>query len=145
MQGRMNGLMWMDITVVWMNAYVCVDECVYVYTHPSIHPPTHPAIHPPVQAQPYIYIYIYTHTHYFTCIFTYTILKRDHMVRRLAVPGPPPCMVWSGRWGGGAGVCGNGRGPLELPLDGGVVLGGRPGLTCKSFASRKPCNVARAQ
>ena len=103
MQGRMNGLMWMDITVVWMNAYVCVDECVYVYTHPSIHPPTHPAIHPPVQAQPYIhiYIYIYTHTHYFTCIFTYTILKRDHMVRRLAVPGPPP--AWYGLVGVGGG------------------------------------------
>ena len=34
--------------------------------------------------------------------------------------------------------------PLELPLDGGVVLGGRPGLARKLFASRKPYNVARA-
>ena len=55
-------------------------------------------------------------------------------------------MVWSGRGGGGVGpgVCGNGRGALELPLDGGVVLGGRPGLTCKPFASRIPYNVAGA-
>ena len=42
------------------------------------------------------------------------------------------------------GVWGNGRGPLELPLDGGVVLGRRPGLTRKPFASRIPYNVARA-
>ena len=47
-------------------------------------------------------------------------------------------MVWSGRGGGG------GAGVLELPLDGGVVLGGRPGLTRKPFASRIPYNVARA-
>ena len=54
-------------------------------------------------------------------------------------------MVWSGRGvGGGAGVCGNGRGSLELPLDGGVVLGGRPGLTRKPFARRIPYSVARA-
>ena len=63
------------------------------------------------------------------------------------VPGPPPPpMVWSvGVGGGGVGVCGNGRGaePLELPLDGGVVSGGRPGLTRKPFASRIPYNVAQ--
>ena len=41
-------------------------------------------------------------------------------------------------------MCGNGWGPLELPLDGGVVLGGRPGLTRKPFASRIPYSVARA-
>ena len=47
-------------------------------------------------------------------------------------------MVWSGRGGGG------GDWRLELPLDGGVVLGGRPGLTRKPFASHIPYNVARA-
>ena len=56
-------------------------------------------------------------------------------------------------WYGLVGVGGGGRWgvrkragaePLELPLDGGVVLGGRPGLTRKPFASRIPYNVARA-
>ena len=56
--------------------------------------------------------------------------------------------VWGGTigpWYGGGRVCGNGRGPLELPLDGGVVLGGRPGLTRKPFASRIPYNVLAAR
>ena len=48
------------------------------------------------------------------------------MVRRLAFQAPPPAlpMVWSGTgWGGGAGVCGEGWGPLELQLE------KRPGVT----------------
>ena len=41
-----------------------------------------------------------------------------YMVRRLAFPEPPPPngMVWYGV-GGGAGVCGEGWGPLELQLE----------------------------
>ena len=35
-------------------------------------------------------------------------------------------------------MCGNGRGSLELPLDGGVVLGGRPGLTRTCTLNRTP-------
>ena len=57
---------------------------------------------------------------------------------------PPPPWYGLVGVGGGAGVCGNGRGPLELSLAGGVVLGGRLGLTRKPFASRIPYNVARA-
>ena len=49
------------------------------------------------------------------------------------VPSPPPPPPLGG--GGGAGVCGKG-------WWGGA--GGRPGLTRKPFASRKPYNVARA-
>ena len=51
-----------------------------------------------------------------------------YMVRRLAFPGPPPPndgMVWYGV-GGGAGVCGEGWGPLELQLE------KRPGVTDKT-------------
>ena len=71
------------------------------------------------------------------------------MVKRLAFPAPPPPsppMVWSGRGpegGGGAGVCGEGSGRLELQLE------GRPGVTdearivCKPYASHKSCNVAQ--
>ena len=67
---------------------------------------------------------------YMTCIYG----------QASGVPGPPPPhMVWSGTGGGGGRKR---RGPLELPLDGGVVLG--PGLTRKPFAGRKPYNVARA-
>ena len=54
----------------------------------------------------------------------------------VSVPGPPP--PWYGLvgvGGGAAGVCGNGRVPLELPLDGGVVLGGARAHT---QARRKP-------
>ena len=140
MQGRMNGLMWMDITVVWMNAYVCVDECVYVYTHPSIHPPTQPSIHPSRRN----HIYIYTHTHITLRAYLHTPYSSVTIWSGVwRFPARPP--AWYGLVGvGGAGVCGNGRGPLELPLDGGVVLGGRPGLTRKPFASRIPYNVARA-
>ena len=65
------------------------------------------------------------------------------MVRRLAFPAPPPPMVWSGR-GGGGGWRVRKRGPLELPLDNGVVLAWRPVFTRKPFASRIPYNVARA-
>ena len=32
-------------------------------------------------------------------------------------PPPPPWYGLAGVGGGGAGVCGNGRGPLELPLN----------------------------
>ena len=55
------------------------------------------------------------------------------MVRRLAFPAPPP-MVWSGTgWGGGgAGVCGEGWGPLELQLE------KRPGVTDKASIVHKP-------
>ena len=57
------------------------------------------------------------------------LLYNAYMVRRLAFPPPPPPpppMVWFARGGwGGAGVCGKGSGPLELPLDGGVVLAAR--------------------
>ena len=49
------------------------------------------------------------------------------MVRRLAFQAPPPRppngMVWYGVGGGGAGVCGEGWGPLELQLE------KRPGVT----------------
>ena len=57
------------------------------------------------------------------------------MVRRLAFQAPPPRppngMVWYGV-GGGAGVCGEGWGPLELQLE------KRPGVTDKASIVRKP-------
>ena len=55
------------------------------------------------------------------------------MVRRLAFPAPPPPQ-WYGlvRGGGGAGVCGEGWGPLELQLE------KRPGVTDKAGIVRKP-------
>ena len=57
------------------------------------------------------------------------------MVRRLGFPHPSPPMVWSGTgWGGagGAGVCGEGWGLLELQLE------KRPGVTDKASIVRKP-------
>ena len=66
------------------------------------------------------------------------------MVRRLAFPAPPPPWYGLAGVGGGGGWRVRKRGPLELPLDGGVVLAGRPGLTRKPFASRIPYDVARA-
>ena len=66
---------------------------------------------------------------YMTCIYG----------QASGVPGPPPTWYGLVRVGGGGRKR---RGPLELPLDGGVVLG--PGLTRKPFAGRKPYNVARA-
>ena len=56
------------------------------------------------------------------------------MVRRLAFPAPPPPngMVWYGVGGGGAGVCGEGWGPLELQLE------KRPGVTDKASIVHKP-------
>ena len=59
------------------------------------------------------------------------------------VPSPPP-RVWSGG-GGGAGMCGEGSGRVELQLE------GRPGITdeamivCKPYASHKSCNVAQSR
>ena len=41
-------------------------------------------------------------------------------------------MVWYGVGGGGAGVCGEGWGPLELQLE------KRPGVTDKASIVRKP-------
>ena len=58
--------------------------------------------------------------------------QEAYMVRRLAFPAPPPNgMVWYGV-GGGAGVCGEGWGPLELQLE------KRPGVTDKASIVRKP-------
>ena len=51
------------------------------------------------------------------------------------VPSPPPPpngMVWYGVGGGGAGVCGEGWGPLELQLE------KRPGVTDKASIVHKP-------
>ena len=53
------------------------------------------------------------------------------------VPSPPPPngMVWygvRGEGGGGAGVCGEGWGPLELQLE------KRPGVTDKASIVHKP-------
>ena len=55
------------------------------------------------------------------------------MARRLAFPAPPP-LVWSGTgWAGvGAGVCGEGWGPLELQLE------KRLGVIDKASIVRKP-------
>ena len=48
-------------------------------------------------------------------------------------PDPPNGMVWYCKGGGGwAGVCGEGRGPLELQLE------KRPGVTDRASIVRKP-------
>ena len=61
------------------------------------------------------------------------------MVRRLAFPAPPP-PGGSGRGGGGWRVRKR-RWSCHWMVG---VLGGRPGLTRKPFASRKRYNAARA-
>ena len=55
------------------------------------------------------------------------------------VPGLPPPLVWSGRGGEGGLACAETRGPLELPLDGGVVLGGA--ARARTPALRKPYSL----
>ena len=64
-----------------------------------------------------------------------------YMVRRLAFPAPPPPngMVWYGV-GGGAGVCGEGWGPLELQLE---KRPDKAGIVRKPCASHKSYNVAQ--
>ena len=67
------------------------------------------------------------------------------MVRRLAFPAPPPPngMVWYGRGGEGAGVCGEGWGPLELQLEKRPGVTDKAGIVRKPYASHKSYNVAQ--
>ena len=64
------------------------------------------------------------------------------MVRRLAFPAPPQ---WYGlvRGGGGAGVCGEGWGPLELQLEKRPGVTDKAGIVRKPYASHKSYNVAQ--
>ena len=71
------------------------------------------------------------------CIYIYIHIYVWSGVWRSQVPPPPNGMVWYGVGGGGAGVCGEGWGPLELQLE------KRPGVTNKAGinstqALRKP-------
>ena len=60
------------------------------------------------------------------------------------VPSPPPPMVWSGTgWGGGAGVCGEGWGPLELQLEKRPGVTDQASIVRKPYASHKSYNVAQ--
>ena len=77
----------------------------------------------------YIYIYGYTHVPKTVTQTTYTcsLHRYSYIYTYDQASGVPPHgMVW---WWGGAGVCGEGSGPL--PLDGGVMRGGGQG----SYAS----------
>ena len=68
------------------------------------------------------------------------------MVRRLAFPAPPSPpngMVWYGVGGGGAGVCGEGWGPLELQLEKRPGVTDKAGIVRKPYASHKSYNVAQ--
>ena len=59
------------------------------------------------------------------------------------VPSPRPPMVWSGTgWGGGAGVYGEGWGPLELQLQKPPGVTDKAGIVRKPYASHKSYNVA---
>ena len=59
------------------------------------------------------------------------------------VPSPPPNgMVWYGV-GGGAGVCGEGWGPLELQLEKRPGVTDKAGIVRKPYASHKSYNVAQ--
>ena len=71
------------------------------------------------------------------------------MVRRLAFPAPPPPQ-WYGLvrgWGaggeGGAGVCGEGWGPLELQLEKRPGVTDQASIVRKPYASHKSYNVAQ--
>ena len=53
-------------------------------------------------------------------------------------------VVWSGTgWGGGAGVCGEGWGPLELQLEKRPGVTDKAGIVRKPYASHKSYNVAQ--
>ena len=99
----------------------------------------------------YIYIYIlhvHAYVYMYICIYVCNQIKRVYMVRLLAFPAPPPRppMVWSGTgWGrgGGAGVCGEGWGPLELQLEKRPSITDQASIVRKPYASPKSYNVAQ--
>ena len=86
-------------------------------------------------------VYIYVHVNVCTYVSMY-ICTHAYVVRRLAVPAPPPPPPpWYGLVGVGGGAAGMRAGPVGAATG---CCGGRPGLTRKPLASRKPYNVARA-
>ena len=76
-------------------------------------------------------------------------IKRVYMVRLLAFPAPPPPqwygLVLGTGWGrgGGAGVCGEGWGPLELQLEKRPSITDQASIVRKPYASPKSYNVAQ--
>ena len=88
-----------------------------------------------------------------TYVYTYIIIIYDMYInlyiyiygQASGVPSPPPPRLqWYGLVrGGGAGVCGEGWGPLELQLEKRPGVTDKAGIVRKPYASHKSYNIAQ--